>query len=48
MISFLNDEDEQLSHTDQLRGQDIYAATKRSVRTPKIILLPFMFKTLTK
>ena len=48
MISLLNDEDEQLSHTDRLRGQDTYAATKRSVRTPKIILLPFMFKTLTK
>ena len=48
MKSFLNDIDEQSSHTDPLRGQDIYAITKGIVRTPKIILLLFMIKTLTK
>ena len=30
-----------------MREQDIYGATKERVRTPKIILLPFMIKTLT-
>ena len=47
MNSLLNDKDEQLSHTDRLRRQDIYAATKGRLRTPKIILLLFMVKTLT-
>ena len=47
MKSLLNDKDEHISQTDRLRGQDIYAATKRKVRKPKIILLPFMIKTLT-
>ena len=49
MKSLLNDKNEQVLLTNQLRGQDIiYAATKGRVRTPKIILLPFMIKTLTK
>ena len=48
MKSLLNDKDELLSHTDRLRGQDvIYAATKERVRTPKVIFLAFMIKTLT-
>ena len=47
MNSLLNDKDEQLLHKDRFRGQDIYAAPKRRLRTPKTIILVFMVKTLT-